>query len=134
MKKIVSVTVAALAALSMNTASAFFGNDNKWEDPECWNNPYDCNPYDPWDPRYWMEEMESFWDDNGSGPWGGNNYGGGYPMMPYGGQYGAPRMPYGQPMMPQGAPMMPQGAPAMPYGMPYQPRPMAPAAPAAPAK
>ena len=127
MKKFAAVTFAAVAALASTSALAFFDSKNKWEEPECWYNPQDCNPYDEWDPRYWMEEMEQMWNDD--------NYGGGY-GMPYGGPMGGPMggygMPYGRPMMPYGAPMQPpaampqapaQGAPmAPPYGMPYMPR------------
>jgi len=138
MKKFAAVTLAALALAGTVNASSFFGSSDKYSDPECWYNP-DCNPYDPWDPRYWMEEMDSFWSNDNNygygGPYGG--YGGPYgrpmgpygaPMMPYGGGYGAPMMPYGGAPMPYGAPapMGPQGpaaAPA-PYAMPYGPRPM----------
>jgi len=50
MKKFVAVSLAALVLAGTANAS-FFGDNNKYDDPECWYNP-DCNPYDPWDPRY----------------------------------------------------------------------------------
>ena len=134
MKKTFMLPILSALLLGVSTsASAFFwDDDNDWK---CWGpmGPYgpeipDCNPYDEWDPRYWMEEFEQTWDDDddymyyggyGRGPWG-MPYGGGAPMMPYG---GAPMMPYGG-----GAPY---GAPApMPYGGPSQMVPPAP--PAAP--
>ena len=141
MKKFAALTLAAATALVSTSALAFFDSKNKWEEPECWYNPQDCNPYDEWDPRYWMEEFEQMWDDDDYGYGYGGPMGFGGPMggygMPYGGApmmpgYGQPMMPgYGQPMAPrmpmapQGMPQAPaQGAPAprMPYGMPYQPR------------
>lgn len=148
MKKFAAISLAAFTAFAATGASAFWDSKNKWEEPECWYNPHDCNPYDEWDPRYWMEEMSQMWDDDDYG-YGGMPYGmpGGYgpygprPMMPYGGApyggapYGAPMMPQGAPQgapqaapMPRPVPMMPYGAPRMPYGMPYpQQRPAAPA-------
>lgn len=128
MKKFAAVSIAALMFVGA-PAHAFFGDSDKYSDPECWYNP-DCNPYDPWDPRYWMEEMDSFWNDSNDYGYGG--YGGpmggpyGRPMMPYGGMPGA--MPYGAPAMPYGAP-----APAAPYGMPYRPQMPAPYAAPRPA-
>ena len=49
-----------------------------------WGSNWGWNPYDPWDPRYWMEE---FFGGGyyGGGPWG---YGGGpwgYGGVPWGG-------------------------------------------------
>src|SRR6056300_829921 len=121
MKKFAALTIAALTTLAASNASAVFGNNSffgndKYNEPECWYNPYDCNPYEPFDPRFYFEEMKNMFDNN-------NNYGG------YGYPYG--QMPYGQ--MPYGA--APQGQPAMPYAprmpMPYYPQaPMAPQAPA----
>jgi hypothetical protein len=48
------------------------------------------NPYDPWDPRYWMEEFFGGGWGYG-GPWGGYGYPyyGGYGYGPWGG-YGYP--------------------------------------------
>jgi hypothetical protein len=143
MKKFAAVSLAVAAALASTSALAFFDSKNKWEEPECWYNPHDCNPYDEWDPRYWMEEFEQMWDDDDDYGYGGPmGFGGpmGGPMGGYGMPYGRPMMPgYGQQMPQQmpygGAPRMPapapqvaprgpaQGAapaPRMPYGMPYQ--------------
>lgn len=94
------LSIKALFALvllsSATTSSAWFGNNNGWG-----NN---WNPYDEWDPRYWMEEMENAFDDDDyyGGPYGG---GPGYGYGPYGGGpgYGAP---YG-------------GGPGYGYGAPY---------------
>jgi hypothetical protein len=121
-KSMMAVSLLAVSA----SASAFFWDDD--EDWKCWGIP-DCNPYDEWDPRYWMEEMEQAFDDDddygyGGGPWGRPmmpGYGG-Y-GMPYGGYpgygYGYPQYPqYQQPAYPQyqqpapAAPQVPQAAPA----------------------
>ena len=74
MKKSLPLTIASIALIiASSSASAFWGNNN-WG-----NNGYNYNPYDPWDPRFWMEEMENFWDNDsyGGGPWnnGGWNNG-----------------------------------------------------------
>lgn len=138
MKKFAALTLAAFAALGATQASAFFfDNNDKWSEPECWYNPTDCNPYDPWDPRYWMEEMDSMWSDDddyyGYGPYG-------MPGMPYGNQmnpYMRQMNPYGYqaPAAPQAqapaagntapqaaAPAQPQNnMPYMPYNMPRMP-------------
>ena len=130
MKKIIALSVFSAFIMTIATnASAFWGSDN---DYECWG-PYGkipgCNPYDEWDPRYWMEEMEDMFDDDDDYRYGGYGmpYGGGY-GAPYGGGYGAP---YGGGYAPA-----PYGYGA-PYGggyyNPYA-APVAPAAPAAPAQ
>ncbi len=116
MKKSFAMSLAAIAVMTVSSsASAFFWDDDN--DYKCWGpmGPYgpkipDCNPYDEWDPRYWMEEMEQTWDDDDDYGYGGYGmpYGGGYGMpygggygMPYGGGYGAPA-PYGPPPAPYG--------------------------------
>ena len=94
------------------------GASQAWWGNNGWGNGW--NPYDVWDPRYWMEEMEQAFDDDdwygpygpyGGGPYGYGPYGGGpygYGPGPYGGgPYGY--SPYG------GAPY---GAPP-PYGYGY---------------
>ena len=73
MKKLAAISFAAVAALASTSALAFFDTKEKWEEPECWYNPHDCNPYDEWDPRYWMEEFEQMWDDDDYG-YGGYGY------------------------------------------------------------
>lgn len=119
MKKFAITTLLAAGLAISANASAFWDNDNY----ECWGNPYDCNPYDPWDPRYWFEEMENVFDDDDYGhpmPYG---YAPGYQAVP--GQ-----MPYQMPYMP----------PRPPYYGPHAPRPgmvpapVAPKQPAAPQK
>ena len=132
MKKYTALSLAVFAAVASTNALAFFDNKNKWDDPKCWYQPNNCNPYDQWDPRYWTEEFKQTWDNNNSyyGPYGYGGPLGGY-GMPYGGGYGAPGMrPYGPGFY--GRPMRPYGGPAMARPMPGQnaappPRPVAPA-------
>ena len=98
MKKHVALALfAAITLVAASSASAFWSSNDRggyWEDE-----------YDEWDPRYWMDEMEDFFDDDdddyrrygrggyGPGPYGGGGYG---PMpMPYGGGYGPGPGPYG---------------------------------------
>ncbi|WP_198266435.1 hypothetical protein [sulfur-oxidizing endosymbiont of Gigantopelta aegis] len=139
MKKLIAISVfSAIVLGAASNASAFWGNNN---DSECYG-PYgkipNCNPYDEWDPRYWMEEMEDMMDDDDDyrGGYGNGNgyqqpYGGGY-QQPYGGY----QQPYGY--APQQYAPAPYGyapqqyAPQQPYyGNPYAaPAPVAPAAPA----
>ncbi len=112
MKKLIAVSVftAFIMGVASNASASWWGSD---DDYECWG-PYGkipgCNPYDEWDPRYWMEEMEDVFDDDDdyyryggygapgygySGPGPGYGYGapayGGYPQpyyqQPYGGGY-----------------------------------------------
>ncbi len=58
---------AAFAALTLMGAATqsqafFWDDDDDWYKCPPW--AYDCNPYDEWDPRYWMEEMEQVFDDD----------------------------------------------------------------------
>ncbi|MDX1345049.1 MAG: hypothetical protein R3179_04045 [Sedimenticolaceae bacterium] len=125
-----SMMAVSLLAVSASASAFFWDDDDDWK---CWGIP-DCNPYDEWDPRYWMEEMEQAFDDDddygyGGGPWGRpmmpgyGGYGmpyGGYPGYGYGyPQYQQPAYPqYQQPAYPQyqqpapAAPQVPQAAPA----------------------
>jgi len=129
MKKIIALTIASAFILGLaSNASAFWGNDNDWECRGPYGKIPGCNPYDEWDPRYWMEEMEDMWDDDDDDYGYGRGYGG-YPQggygYPQGGGYGYPQGGYGYP---QGGYGYPQGG----YGYPqqqYNPY----AAPAAPA-
>jgi len=101
-------TIQALLALGLlgaaSASQAWWGNNG-------WGNHW--NPYDVWDPRYWMEEMENAFDDDwyGPGPYG--------PYGPYG--YG----PYGPP--PVYGPAYGPGFGPAPYGPPpaYLPPPPA---------
>lgn len=103
------LTLKALLAVAFLTvassASAFWGSNNHW-------NGFG-NPYDEWDPRYWAEEMEDFFNDNDYGPRGFAPYGGGYGYAPYQNQF-APQAygPYGYAQPPQ--------ATQAPYGYPAQ--------------
>ena len=97
MKKIIAISVFSAFVLGAATnASAFWGGD---DDYECYG-PYGkipgCNPYDEWDPRYWMEEMEDVFDDDDDYRYGGGGYGRGYGGPGYGGPgYGGYQQPYG---------------------------------------
>jgi hypothetical protein len=135
-----------LMAVGLMTAATssyawFWDDDNDWECMGPFGEIPGCNPYDEWDPRYWMEEMENEFDDDDDyyyrggygGPYGGYGgpYGGyGSPYgpppgygAPYGGGYGSP---YGPPpgYAPQPAPQQyapaPQQAPQQQYAPPPQ--------------
>lgn len=112
MKKIITVAIFMAFTIGAATnASAFWGNNNNWECMGPFGQIPGCNPYDEWDPRYWMEEMEDMWDDDdnyygggyGRYPYGGYPYGGGYgggyyPQPYYGGGYmQQPYYPYAPP-------------------------------------
>ncbi len=78
-----------------------WGGNNGWSGNNGWGN----NPYDEWDPRYWMEEMENEFDNNNynygppSGYYGPNNYAPpqGYMQGPPPGYYGPGPGSYGPP-------------------------------------
>jgi len=95
MKKIFSSLLAVALLTAAGTSMAWWSDNDDWGGGP-WGG--DWNPYDEWDPRYWMEEMEQEWDDDddyyrrGYGGYGGP-YGGGYGGYPYGGGYGG--YPYG---------------------------------------
>ena len=147
MKKLIAISVftAFIMGVASNASASWWGSN----DDECWG-PYgkipDCNPYDEWDPRYWMQEMEDAFDDNDDDYYRYGGYGRGYGAPGYG--YGAPAYGYGAPgygygapapAPAYGAPAPVYGAPAPAYGgYPYAapaPAPVAPApAPAAPAQ
>jgi len=137
MKKIIAVSV--FSALMLGVAGSASASWFSSSSDECYG-PYgkipNCNEYDEWDPRYWMEEMEDMFDDDDDdyryGRGYGQPYGGGY-GQPYGGGYGQPYgggygQPYGGGYAPQ------QYAPAPYYGGGYaQPQSQPYYAPAAPA-
>jgi hypothetical protein len=77
MKAILRLFMAISLLLAATGANAFFGNNNDWG-----GYGGNWNPYDEWDPRYWMEEMENEWDDDDDYYRGGRGYGG---YGPYGG-------------------------------------------------
>ena len=78
MKKILAIT---LLAISLGS-SAFWNNNNGYGNYNNYNNynGYDdngmfgYNPYDFWDPRWYMEEMENMFDEFDNNGWD-NNYG-----------------------------------------------------------
>jgi len=126
MKAIIRLFMAISLLLAATSSYAFFGG-NDWDD---WGGR-NWNPYDEWDPRYWMEEMEQEWDDDddyyrggygpgyGYGPGPGYGYGPG-PGYGYGGYGPGPGYGYG------GGPGYGQGY--APYG--YAPAPQQQYAPA----
>ena len=63
MKDLLRVAFAMGLLFTASSAQAFFDNDN---DEDCYRYGWypGCDDYDEWDPRYWMEEMEDFWDDD----------------------------------------------------------------------
>ena len=83
MKKLFGSLLAVILLTAASTSMAWWDDDDDY-----YGGPWggDWNPYDEWDPRYWMEEMEDIWDDDDDWyRYGGHGYGpyGGYP--PYGG-------------------------------------------------
>lgn len=96
---LLAVLTAAMLAFS-TSASAFFWDDDDWDDP------WDDNDWAEFTPMYWMEEFADEMDDDDDDYYR-------YGPRPYYGGYG-----YGYPQQPQ------------PYQYPQQaPVPQAPAAP-----
>ncbi len=92
-KRMAITGLAGLLSLAATSAHAWWGGG--W------------NPYDPWDPRYWMEEFFGGGGYYGGGPWGYGGgpwgYGGGpwsysgpwgYGGGPWGNRYGYPYSGY----------------------------------------
>jgi hypothetical protein len=97
-----AVTAALIMTASAGQASWFGGNDGPWGG-NGWGN--DWNPYDEWDPRYWIREMDNELSDDydygpppgyygGYGP-GYGGYGPGYGGYGPGYGYGGPAPYYG---------------------------------------
>ena len=86
MKKLLAI---ALVAASLSANAFFNSNDMPWNNNNYNNNGYQedngmfgYNPYDYWDPRWYMEEMSNMVDefddeigDNNNG-WNNNNFNG----------------------------------------------------------
>ncbi|MCK5395305.1 MAG: hypothetical protein KAJ32_04895, partial [Gammaproteobacteria bacterium] len=72
MKVILRLVMAVSLLLAATSSYAWFGNNNNnsWGP---WGGGNNYNPYDEWDPRYWMEEMEQAFDDDDY--YGGPGYG-----------------------------------------------------------
>lgn len=129
MKKIIALSVfsALLLGLASSASASWFSSDSN----ECYG-PYgkipNCNEYDEWDPRYWMEEMEDMFDDDDDYYGGGYGGGRGYGQPYYGGGYSQPQ-PQPQPYYGGGYPQQYAPAPyygggyAQPYGGGYAPAP-----------
>jgi len=133
-KLLLSAIAASLLMVSGASNASWFGNNgNNWGPfgGNGWGN--DWNPYDEWDPRYWIREMDNNMDDDNYGP--GYGYGG--PGYGYGGPgygYGGPGYGYGGPGYGYGGPGYGYGAPGY-GGGPYGPAPYAaPQAAPAPAR
>jgi len=102
MKNILRLFIAVSLLLTATSSFAWFFDDDDWECRGPFGKIPGCNPYDVWDPRYWMEEMDQEFNDDddyyrygpygGYGPYGpGYGYGGyaPYGYAPYGyGPYG----------------------------------------------
>ena len=125
MKKFLRNILTLSVLLTATSAFAWFGGNNgnnwgpwngnggnwgPWGGNNWNNNGYYGNPYDEWDPRYWMEEMEDMFDNDNNyggynrGPY--NNYApyGGYGNGPYGPPQGYYRPYPGQNVQPQQVP------------------------------
>jgi hypothetical protein len=86
MKKLLAI---ALVAASLSANAFFNSNDMPWNNGNNYNSGYQedngmfgYNPYDYWDPRWYMEEMSNMVDefddemnDNNNG-WNNNNFNG----------------------------------------------------------
>jgi hypothetical protein len=104
MKAILRLFIAVSILLAATNSFAWFFDDDDWECMGPFGKIPGCNPYDEWDPRYWMEEMEQEFDDDDDyyryGPYGGYGPGygygsyGPYGYAPYGPGYGG-YAPYG---------------------------------------
>ncbi len=100
MKTILRLSMAVSLLLAATNSFAWFFDNDDWECMGPFGEIPGCNPYDEWDPRYWMEEMEQEFDDDDDyyryGPYGGYGpYGPGYGGYgPYGPGYGG-YGPYG---------------------------------------
>ena len=101
MKAILRLSMVVSLLLAATNSYAWFFDDDDWKCRGPFGNIPGCNPYDEWDPRYWMEEMEQAFDDDDDyyryGPYGGYDpYGPGYGgyapgyggYSPYGPGYG----------------------------------------------
>jgi len=90
MKTILRLVMAVSLLLAATNSFAWFFDNDDWECMGPFGEIPGCNPYDEWDPRYWMEEMEQEFDDDDDyyryGPYGG--YGGYGPYGPGYGGYG----------------------------------------------
>jgi len=78
MKKILlSAITATVLVMSNASYASWFGNDGPW-DSGGWGG--DWNPYDEWDPRYWIREMDNELADDDWDRYGprGGGYGPGY--------------------------------------------------------
>ncbi len=102
MKKLLAII--ALIAVSLS-ANAFFNTNNMpWSNGYNYNGyqedngMFGYNPYDYWDPRWYMEEMSNMadeFDDNNNG-WNNNHFNGYNPYNnPYGNSYNNFNNPYG---------------------------------------
>jgi len=101
MKAILRSLMAVSLALAATSSYAWFFDNDDWECMGPFGKIPGCNPYDEWDPRYWMEEMDQEFNDDddyyrygpgygygGYGPYGPGYGYGGYAPYGYGPGYG----------------------------------------------
>jgi hypothetical protein len=133
MKKILlSAITATVLVMSNASYASWFGNDGPWGG-NGWGG--DWNPYDEWDPRYWIREMDNELADDDydrygpgygyGGPYGGYGPGPGYGYGPGPGYGYGPGPGYGYGPAPyQPAPYQQQPYQQQPYQQqPYQQQP-----------
>ena len=94
MKTILRLFMAVSLLLAATNSFAWFFDNDDWECMGPFGEIPGCNPYDEWDPRYWMEEMEQEFDDDDDYYRYGPSYGGYGPYGPGYGGYGG-YGPYG---------------------------------------
>jgi len=137
MKAILRLAMAFGLSMAATSSYAWFWDNNDWECMGPFGEIPGCNPYDEWDPRYWMEEMDQEFNDDddyyryGPGYGYGGPYGGygpygpppGYGYGGYGPGYGYAPQPYAAPapgtnQAPQQQQAVPQQQAPQPYGPP----------------
>ena len=86
MKKILSSLLAVAFVTATGTSQAWWSDDDDYYRGGPWG--HDWNPYDEWDPRYWVREMDNEMADDDWDKYGPMMYNRGYGGYP--GVWGAP--------------------------------------------
>jgi hypothetical protein len=110
MKAILRLAMAFGLSMAATSSYAWFWDNNDWECMGPFGEIPGCNPYDEWDPRYWMEEMDQEFNDDDDY----YRYGPGYGYAPQ--PYAAPAP--GTNQAPQQQQAVPQQQAPQPYGPP----------------